>query len=47
MKYVQNHFWKEDLCALQVFMCALVSQLVCVRTRAQLRGNIGIWFTII
>jgi len=43
MKYVQKHFWKEQLRALQVFLCALVSRLiiVCARTRAQLRGNIG------
>jgi len=45
MKYVQTHFWKEHnsehLCALQVFLCALVSWLVCVRTSPQLRGNIG------
>jgi len=38
MKYVQTHFRKEHLCALQVSFCA--------RTRAQLRGNIahGLWF---
>jgi len=40
MKYVKNHFWKENLCALKVFLCALVSRHVCARTRAQLRGNI-------
>jgi len=34
-------FLKEHLCALQVLFCALVSRPVCVRTRAQLRGNIG------
>jgi len=28
MKYVQNHFWKEHLCALQVLLCALVSRLL-------------------
>src|SRR6218665_3798980 len=39
-KHVQIHFWKEHLCALQFFLCALVSQLVCVRTRAQLTRNI-------
>src|SRR6218665_3705871 len=33
MKYVQKHFWREHLCALKVFLCALVS-------RTQLRGNI-------
>jgi len=27
LKYVQKHFWKEHLCALQVFLCALVSRL--------------------
>src|SRR6218665_4157762 len=26
-------------CALQVFLCALISRLVCTHTRAQLRGN--------
>jgi len=41
MKYVQKHIWKELLCVLQVFLCSLVSQSVCARTRAQLRGNIG------
>ena len=36
-----KHFRKEHLCARQVFFCALVSRLVCARTRAlQLRGNI-------
>src|SRR6218665_296399 len=28
MEYVQKHFWKEHLCALQVFLCVLVSRLV-------------------
>src|SRR6218665_1175347 len=37
---VHKHVWKEHLCALQVFLCALVSRLVSVRTRAQVRGNI-------
>jgi len=41
MKYVQKHFWREHLCALQVFLCAPVSQLVCAHTCAQLRRNIG------
>ena len=40
-KYVQKHFWKKHLCALQVFLCALVSRPVCIRIDAQLRGNIG------
>src|SRR6218665_275202 len=40
MKYVQIHFLQEMFCALQVFLCALISQTVCVRTCAQLRGNI-------
>src|SRR6218665_669673 len=40
MKYVQKHFWREHLCALQVFLCAPVSQLVCTHTCAQLRRNI-------
>jgi len=42
MKHVQKHFWKEHLCAPQVFLCALVSRLVYARIRAQLRGNIGL-----
>src|SRR6218665_610863 len=37
----EKHFWKEHLCALKVFLCALVSQPMCARTRAQLRGNIA------
>jgi len=41
MKYVQKQFWKEHLCALKVFLCALVSRPVWARTRAQLRGNIA------
>jgi len=36
----QKHFWKEHLCVLQVFLCALISRLVCVRTCTHLRGNI-------
>ena len=32
---------KNILCALKVFLCALISQLVCTRTRTQLKGNIG------
>src|SRR6218665_1621861 len=40
MKYVQTHFLKKDLCALQVFLCALISRPVYTRTCAQLRGNI-------
>jgi len=35
---------KTHLCALQVFLCALVSWPVCARTRAQLRGNIDRYF---
>jgi len=27
-----NTFLKENLCALQVFLCALISQLMCART---------------
>jgi len=42
MKHVQTHFLKENLCALQVFLCALILRPVCARTRAQLRGNIGV-----
>jgi len=37
MKYVQQQFLKEPLCALQVFLCVLISRSVC--THAQLRGN--------
>jgi len=37
----QKEFLKEHLCALKVFLCALVSRPVCTRTHAQLRGNIG------
>src|SRR6218665_286357 len=40
MKHVQRHFLKENLCALQVYLCALVLRLVCAR--AQLRGNIDL-----
>ena len=45
---VQNKFFKENSCALQVFLCALISRPVCACTRAQLRGNIGCdyWFSI-
>ena len=28
-----KHFWKEHLCALKVFLCALVSWPVCAHTR--------------
>jgi len=35
-------FWKENLCALQVFLCALISQPLCTHTRARLRGNIAL-----
>jgi len=41
MKYVHAHFLKENLCALQVFLCALIWRPVCARTRAQFRGNIA------
>jgi len=34
-------YWKEHLCTLIVFLCALVSQPVRARTRAQLKGNTG------
>jgi len=33
MKYVQTRFLKENLCAHQVFLCALISRNVCSRTR--------------
>jgi len=35
---VQNPFLKENLCALQVLLCALISRPVC--TRAQLEGTL-------
>ena len=41
MKYVQKDFWKEHLCVFQGFLCVHISQPVCARTHAQLRGNIG------
>ena len=43
MKDVQTskQLWREHLCALQVFLCALISRPVCGRTRARLRGNIS------
>jgi len=37
----KNIFGRNILCALQVFLCALVSCLVCAHTRAQLRWNIS------
>jgi len=40
MKYVQKYFLKEYLCVLQVFLCALVSPIVCARP--QLTGNIDV-----
>lgn len=40
IKYVQKHFQRQNLCALQVFLGALLSRLVCAHTRAHLRGNI-------
>src|SRR6218665_3931464 len=40
MKYVQKHFGKEHLWSLQVFLRVLIWRPVCVRTCAQLRGNI-------
>jgi len=47
MKYVQKHFLKEHLCALQVFSCALISRLVCAHIHAQLRGNIDhVWLSM-
>jgi len=33
MKYVQKHVLKETLCALQVFLCALIARPVCTHTR--------------
>src|SRR6218665_1408464 len=40
MKYVEKHFWRKNLCVLQVFLCTLVSRPVCDHTCAHLRGNI-------
>jgi len=34
MRFVQTKFLKENLCALQAFMCALISRPVCMHTRA-------------
>jgi len=39
VKYVQKHFWKEHLCTLQVFLCALFSQPVCVCTHVRGLGG--------
>ena len=39
-------YWKEHLCALQVFLWTLASQPVCARTCAQLRGNIACDFAL-
>ena len=39
MKYVRKRFWKEHLWAIQIFLCAFVSWLLCAC--AQLRGNIA------
>jgi len=36
-----KHVLKGNLCALQVFLCALISRPVCARKSAQLRGNTG------
>src|SRR6218665_1349267 len=41
LKYVQTHLLKGDLCALKVFLSALISRPVCTHTHAQLRGNIA------
>src|SRR6218665_3220086 len=38
----RNIFGKIIVCALHVFLCARVLRPVCARTRAQLRGNIGL-----
>src|SRR6218665_1709748 len=38
--HVRKTFLKENLCALQIVVCALISRPLCARTRAQLRGNI-------
>src|SRR6218665_173487 len=41
MQCLQKHFWKEYLCALQVFLCAFVSRLVCACTHAHsLKGTL-------
>ena len=40
--YVQKHFWKNNCFVRSMFSCVRVScDLVCARTRAQLRENIG------
>jgi len=45
MKYVQKHCLKENVCTLQVFLCALISRPVCVHTHAQhsLEGTLVVW----
>jgi len=45
MKYVQKHFWKELLYALQVFLCAHVSRSGCERTHS-LEGTL-VWSRIL
>src|SRR6218665_675975 len=37
----KNILGRNIFCVLQVFLCALVSQLVCARTQLRLRGNIA------
>ena len=37
----KKQFLNENLCALQVSLCALISQPLCARTPAQLKGNIS------
>jgi len=42
MKYVQKTSWEGTfMCAIQVFLCALISRPVFMQKHAQLRGNIG------
>src|SRR6218665_2454499 len=39
MKHVQKHFSKENLCALQVFLCVPIARPVCAHRHEQPRGN--------
>ena len=45
-KYVRETVLKGNLCALKVFLCALVSRPVYARTQLSLRGNIAYLFIL-
>jgi len=40
MKHVHKHALKDYLCALQVYLCALISQPVCACRHTEFRENI-------